>query len=165
MQDHYSKINNITVFTDGSANYKNGLGGMAVYIIVNDEKEIFYNKGYSYTSVGRMELRAAITALQKISDKNSFVTLYSDSQYVVNCVKEGWLNKWNRTEFRGLKNVDLLKILFNELKKFRLTPTFKHVKGHTKNSDSLSLGNEIVDKLANYKNFEDRTYDGNNNIV
>jgi ribonuclease HI len=165
MQDHCSKINNIIVFTDGSANHKNRLGGMGVYIIIKDEIELFFNQGYSDTSVGRMELRAAITALQKILDKNSFVTLYSDSQYVVNCIKEGWINKWKRTNFRGLKNIDLLEILYHELLKFRLTPTFVHIKGHTKKEDPISLGNAIVDRLADYKNFENRIYDGNNNIV
>ncbi len=48
-----------------------------------------------------MELLAVIAALEALTKINLSITVYSDSQYVVKAVKEGWLNNWMRTDFQG----------------------------------------------------------------
>jgi len=158
----------IIVYTDGSANAKEGhvgyrLGGFGVYIKIFDEgqelKELFFNGGWSNTKTGRMELRAIITAFQKITDKMAQVFLYSDSMYAVNCVNENWLWQWEKNKWAGVANLDLMKIYLEEFRKFRYRPIISHIKGHTKNTDENSLGNAIADLLADYKQFTEYTPD------
>src|SRR5206468_5255310 len=50
------------------------------------------------------------------------VTIYSDSQYVINTVQKGWLKNWIRTDFAGgKKNKDLWKHYHELAKKFSIT--------------------------------------------
>lgn len=141
----------VYAYTDGSANVKNKLGGFGVYIIDSTGNEYFFSEGYENTKTGRMELRAVITALQKVN-KSEQLVIYSDSMYCVNCVREGWMWKWKRENFWGKKNVDLIKIYLEEYEKFKIPPMIKHIKGHTDFDDQYSIGNSIADKLADYRN-------------
>ena len=51
---------------------------------------------------------AVIAALEALTREGLTITIYSDSQYVVKAVKEGWLKKWIATNFAGgKKNKDL----------------------------------------------------------
>ena len=141
----------ITAYTDGSAIVSGEkLGGFGVYIIDENGQEYFFSEGYRNTKTGRMELMAVITALQKV-DKSKRLTIYSDSMYCVNCVEANWLWKWRRRLWMDIKNVDLVKKYLEEYEKFKFPPKLVHIKGHTKNDDIHSLGNAIVDKLADYK--------------
>jgi ribonuclease HI len=153
----------IIAYTDGSAVLKgkctcekedcpkcNQYGGYGVYII-DGEKEYMFKGGYKYTKTGRMELRAVITCLQKIKNKRRHVKIYSDSMYIVNAVNEGWLLKWERDLWQGRKNVDLIKQYLFEYRKFTYPPKLIHVKGHTGKEDENSLGNAVVDRLADYR--------------
>lgn len=158
----------IIVYTDGSANAKEGhpgymLGGFGIYmkIIDNDKliKEIFFHEGWSHTKTGRMELRAIITSLNKITDKLAQVFIYSDSQYAVNCVNQNWLWNWEKNRWAGVANIDLMKIYLEEFRKFRYRPIITHIKGHTKNEDENSIGNAIADALADYKQFKTHKQD------
>ena len=64
--------------------------------------------------------------------------LYSDSQYLVNAFRQGWLEKWKRNEWyrdakrkEKAKNVDLWKRLDEAMKPHKVT--FHWVKGHAEN--------------------------------
>lgn len=145
----------VTAYTDGSANWKNKLGGCGIYIKTEDS-EFYFNKGFSNTKTGRMELRAMIIALQKITDKSSIVTIYSDSQYAVKCISEERLWKWERFVWQGVANVDLLESLLFEVRKFRIRPKAIHIKGHQDNIENEHVfGNNCADILAGYKNFKE----------
>lgn len=144
----------IEVFTDGSANAnKNNLGyrkgGCAVVFTVNGEVKKTFNKGFFPTKTGRMELYAVLFALRMLA-KNQKAIILSDSMYCVNCFNKGWLVSWEKQCWPDrLKNIDLLKKLLNEYRKF--PPSYiklRHVKGH-----QGVIGNELADQLANYKNF------------
>ena len=75
---------------------------------------------------------AVIAGLQALKKDGMTVTVYSDSQYVVKAVEEGWLKNWIRTDFKGgKKNKDLWK-LFHGLAQ-RHTLKFVWVKGHADN--------------------------------
>lgn len=79
-----------------------------------------------------MELMAVIAALEALTKHNLSVTIYSDSQYVVKAVKEGWLKKWINTDFKGgKKNKDLWKRFHQLSQKHNLQ--FVWVKGHADN--------------------------------
>ncbi len=79
-----------------------------------------------------MELMAVIAGLKALKKEGLSVTVYSDSQYVVKAVKEGWLENWIKTNFKGgKKNPDLWKEFYLLSKKFNLQ--FVWVKGHADN--------------------------------
>lgn len=79
-----------------------------------------------------MELLAVIAGLETIKKDDLPITVYSDSQYVVNSVEKGWLKTWIKTDFAGgKKNKDLWK-KYHELAK-NLSIKFVWVKGHANN--------------------------------
>lgn len=97
----------IKIYTDGSSRGNPGPGGLGVILLWNQHrKEIA--RGFRLTTNNRMELLAVITGLEAISKKELPVIIYSDSQYVVRAIEEGWLKKWIATDFKGgKKNRDL----------------------------------------------------------
>ena len=130
------------VFTDGSASVKDRTGGYAWLIVDGDLEELGGGSEVD-TTISRMELIAAISALQEIilweckghEDKGEgVVLLYSDSEYLV----KGFMDS---TRARN-KNVDLWDALDDAASYFELVH-MEHVKGHTGHVD-----NEAVDKLA-----------------
>lgn len=124
-------MENIILYTDGSSRGNPGPGGYgAILISGNHRKEL--SKGYRLTTNNRMELMAVIAGLQAIKKNELPVTVYSDSQYVVNSVEKGWLKTWIKTDFKGgKKNKDLWKH-YHELAK-NFTVKFVWVKGHANN--------------------------------
>ena len=150
-------MNKITAYTDGSAvlNYP-FKGGFGIYIKTST-KSFKIRKGYCNTKTGRMELRAVLTCLKSIKNKNSILTIYSDSMYVINTCNE-WIFKWENQGWFDKKNVDLLEQLIIEIRKFKKRPILKHIKGHqevSKNNPDIKNkhieGNCTADSLANYK--------------
>ncbi len=91
-----------------------------------------------------MELMAVIAGLKALKKHGLNVTIYSDSQYVVNAVEKGWLTNWLRTNFKGgKKNADLWKEYHKLAQKHHVR--FKWVKGHAENPfnnrcDELATG-------------------------
>lgn len=124
-------MNTIHIYTDGSSRGNPGSGGFGVLMIYNGHrKEI--SKGYRLTTNNRMELLAVITGLEAITRKEIPVIVYSDSQYVVRAIEEGWLNKWMKTGFKGgKKNQDLWTRYFRLAKNMNIK--LKWVKGHANN--------------------------------
>ncbi len=121
----------IKIYTDGASRGNPGRGGYgAVLIWGNIKKEL--SKGYRFTTNNRMELMAVIAALEALKKNNLNIVIYSDSNYVVKAIMEGWLNKWIKTNFKGnIKNRDLWE-RYNQLSKNHHIH-FKWVKGHAEN--------------------------------
>jgi len=123
-------MSQLTIYTDGSARGNPGPGGYgAVLHWGNTIKEI--SQGYKHTTNNRMELMAAIAALQLLKRDNLDITIYSDSAYVVNTVEKGWLFNWAKTGYKGKKNADLWAQFLELYKKNRIR--FVWVKGHADN--------------------------------
>lgn len=121
----------ITIYTDGSSRGNPGPGGYGVILIWNHHRKEL-SQGYKLTTNNRMELMAVIAGLEAIKKNEHPVTVYSDSQYVVNAVEKGWLKNWIKTDFKGgKKNVDLWKHYYQLSKKFSIK--FVWVKGHANN--------------------------------
>jgi ribonuclease HI len=96
----------------------------------NKRKEL--SQGFRKTTNNRMELMAVIAGLEAMKKQGLRITIYSDSQYVVKAVKEGWLNKWLATNFaKGKKNKDLWVKFYNLSTQHTLQ--FVWVKGHADN--------------------------------
>ena len=76
-----------------------------------------------------MELLAVIKALEALNRDGLTITVFSDSQYVVKAVTEGWLKNWLATNFKGgKKNKDLWRRYAELAAKHNIT--FKWVRGH-----------------------------------
>lgn len=149
----------LTIFIDGSCYWKIRKGGCGIYI-QHKEEEYFLQKGYSNTTISRCELRAFLIAIESLSETQPMnVTIWSDSQYVVEGMKK--LFQYIQDDWEGCSNVDLWKKVVEELnkrKKMRLRLNWH--KGHDKDlSDPIVYGNAVADVLANYKNFIDYEQD------
>lgn len=80
-----------------------------------------------------MELMAVIAGLEALKKKGLHITIYSDSQYIVKALNEGWLNKWMATNFSGgKKNKDLWVRFYNLYQQHKIK--FVWVKGHANNA-------------------------------
>ena len=120
----------ITIYTDGSARGNPGAGGFgSVLISGNRRKEI--SGGFKFTTNNRMELMGVICALECLKTSGNNITIYSDSQYVVNSVTKGWVFNWIRTNKKDAKNMDLWKRFVSLYKLNKIN--FVWVKGHADN--------------------------------
>jgi ribonuclease HI len=121
----------IQLYTDGASRGNPGRGGYgAVLLFGHHRKEL--SQGYRLTTNNRMELLAVIAGLEAIKKNELPITVFSDSQYVVNAVEKGWLKNWIKTDFKGgKKNKDLWKHYHELAKKF--TIRFVWVRGHSDN--------------------------------
>ena len=139
----------VDIFTDGSARGNPGPGGYGAVMRFVDgagkvhEKEL--SQGYEHTTNNRMELMAVIAGLEALK-RPCDVTLYSDSQYVVNAFNQhwvdGWLKRgWKNSQKQPVKNDDLWKRLLAAKKPHRVE--FVWVKGHAGHPE-----NERCDELA-----------------
>ena len=94
------------------------------------QKEI--SAGYRLTTNNRMELMAVIAGLEALKKDRLDIVIYSDSQYVVKAVEEGWLKNWIATNFKGGKKNKDLWLRFAELAT-RNRIKFVWVRGHADN--------------------------------
>jgi len=147
-------VNNISLYTDGASRGNPGPGGYGVVLLWGQHRKEL-SQGYKRTTNNRMELLAVIEGLKTIKKKEIPVTVYSDSQYVVNAVEKGWLTTWIRTNFKGgKKNPDLWRAYYELAKDFKIKMVW--VKGHANNPynnrcDELATaaadgGNLLVDE-------------------
>lgn len=130
----------INIYTDGAAQGNPGPGGYGVILQYGSHvKEL--SEGYRLTTNNRMELLAVIKGLEAIKKEGIPVVIYSDSQYVVKAIEQGWLWNWERKNFKGKKNADLWQRYIPLHKKFE--PRFKWIRGHAGHPE-----NERCDYLA-----------------
>lgn len=131
----------ITIYTDGACRGNPGPGGYGCILRYTGPDGRVYEKelsgGFVNTTNNRMEILAAVAALEALK-KPCQVTLYSDSQYLVNAFRQGWLEKWKRNDWyrdakhkEKAKNVDLWKRLDQAMKPHQVQ--FRWVKGHAEN--------------------------------
>ena len=121
----------IVMYTDGAARGNPGPGGYGVVLIYGSHKKEL-SKGYKRTTNNRMELMAVIAGLEALKKEGLDITIYSDSQYIVKAIEEGWLEKWVKTDFKGgKKNKDLWLHYYELSKKHKIR--FVWVRGHAEN--------------------------------
>lgn len=130
----------VTIYTDGACSGNPGPGGYGVVLISGSlRKEL--SGGFRLTTNNRMELLAAITGLEALKLDGLRVLLYTDSQYLVNAVNNGWLFNWEKKRFAKKKNPDLWIRFLDVYRRQRVTLAW--VKGHNNN-----IENERCDTLA-----------------
>src|ERR1700761_5243614 len=106
----------LIMYTDGAARGNPGPGGYGTILFWGGHlKEL--SGGYRRTTNNRMELMAVIAGLEALKKDELTITIYSDSQYVVKAVEQGWLKNWVATDFKGGKKNKDLWLHFHELAK------------------------------------------------
>ncbi len=133
-------------YTDGGCRGNPGIGAWG-YLLIDPETghALEAADGENHTTNNRMEMGAAIAALQCLKQPNTTIKIFSDSKYLIDCCTQwmpGWKGKGWKKKGGELKNVDLLKQLDELLSQHQVT--WQWVKGH-----GGDPGNEHVDQLAN----------------
>ena len=135
-------------YTDGACSGNPGPGGWGVLMIARDGgvvvKERTLSGGESLTTNNRMELMAAIAALEALSRESELI-IVTDSAYVKNGITE-WMDNWKRKGWRTaggppVKNVDLWQRL--DTARLRHQVEWRWIKGHAGHAE-----NERADELA-----------------
>ena len=138
-----SSLPSVIIHTDGACSGNPGPGGWGAILKFGDvEKEM--KGGEAHTTNNRMELMAAISALEALK-KPCTVDLYTDSQYVRQGIT-GWIHGWKKNGWRTadkkpVKNVELWQRLDAALKAAQVR--WHWVKGHAGHDE-----NERADQLA-----------------
>ena len=137
-------IKEVDIYTDGACINNPGPGGYGVVLLYNQHRKEL-SGGFRLTTNNRMEMMAAIVGLAALKTRCA-VTLYTDSQYLVNAVMQGWAKKWQangwkRNKRDPAKNPDLWEQLLNLCANHDVR--FVWVKGHAGIPE-----NECCDRLA-----------------
>ncbi|MCX6040394.1 MAG: hypothetical protein NTV69_04565 [Caldilinea sp.] len=82
----------VIIYTDGGCDPNPGPGGYGVVLLYGPHRKELAN-GYRRTTNNRMELMAAIAGLELLKTPCE-VTLFSDSEYLVNAMRKGWASRW-----------------------------------------------------------------------
>lgn len=141
-------MENLVIYTDGGCSGNPGPGGWGT-VIIDGENLTKLSGGKKQTTNNRMELSAAINALEAVVKNTEWrsrhVEVYSDSQYVKNGITS-WIKNWKKNGWKTaakkpVLNQDLwiaLDTLYNQL-----DIEWKWVKGHA----GVEY-NEICDQLC-----------------
>lgn len=132
------------IFTDGASSGNPGPGGWGAIILRPDGWVKELGGGASMTTNNRMEMTAAIEAIETLNESEP-ITLLTDSMYLIKGITE-WLESWRRrnwtsTQGEPIANVDLWQELAQIVEGRNIH--WQHVRGH-----SGIPGNERADEIA-----------------
>lgn len=138
------KIPEVEIYTDGGCINNPGPGGYGVVLLYgNHRKEL--SGGFRLTTNNRMEILAAVKGLEALKEPCR-VTIFSDSQYLVNAIEKGWASRWRSKGWRRNRkekalNPDLWERLLRLCERHEVR--FRWIRGH-----AGTEGNERADQLA-----------------
>lgn len=153
----------MNIFTDGAcknnARYDGiaeGNGGWAYVVLTQapgkdmeiDQKSSGYKKG---TTNQEMEIQAVAEAFESLKKVSEPINLYSDSAYVINCLKDRWFDKWKsngwlNSKMQPVKNRDTWERLIDSIQKYNVT--FYHI---NRNSSKFIRVVDVMAKEASGK--------------
>ncbi len=131
------------IYTDGACAGNPGPGGWGAILISGEHRKELHG-GEAATTNNRMELMAAIAALEALK-RPSRVDLHTDSEYVRNGITSwihGWKKRgWKTADKKPVKNVELWQRLDEARNRHEVT--WHWVRGH-----AGDVENERADELA-----------------
>jgi ribonuclease HI len=137
------RLNHVVIYTDGACLGNPGPGGYGVVLLHGKDRKEF-SRGFRLTTNNRMEMLACIVGLQTLTEPYA-VTLYSDSQYVINSMTKGWAKRWKKNKWKrngeNVPNADLWEKMLDLCDRNQVK--FNWVRGHSGNKE-----NERCDQLA-----------------
>ena len=139
------RVPQVTMYTDGACIGNPGPGGYGV-ILESGAHQRELSAGYHMTTNIRMEILAVIAGLEALRKVPSAVTVYSDSQYLVNAMSKGWAerwraNGWKRADGKAALNADLWSRLLDLCEQHYVV--FEWIRGHAGHPQ-----NERCDRLS-----------------
>ena len=149
------KLKHVDIFTDGACSGNPGPGGWGSILRYGAfEKEI--SGGSAQTTNNRMEVTAVIEALRLLKEPCS-VTLYTDSQYVVNGVTKGWAeswraNGWRKADKKPALNPELWETLLELLETHEVE--FVWLRGHAGHPENERCDQMAVEQSRKYRGDE-----------
>jgi ribonuclease HI len=138
------ELKKVSIYTDGACDPNPGPGGYGVVLICDGyHKEL--SGGYQKTTNNRMEIMAVIVGLRALKQRCR-VTVFSDSQYLVRAMNDGWAKRWQRQGWMKSRKApaaspDLWRTLLELCEQHIVA--FEWVRGHAGNAN-----NERCDQLA-----------------
>jgi ribonuclease HI len=136
-------LKHVVIYTDGACIGNPGPGGYGV-VMLHDKHRKEFSRGFRLTTNNRMEILACIVGLRALKEPCA-VTLYSDSQYVINSMSKGWARRWRKNNWKRddqpVPNADLWRQMLDLCDKHKVR--FNWVRGHAGNKE-----NERCDQLA-----------------
>jgi ribonuclease HI len=140
-----AKGNVVVIYTDGACSGNPGPGGWGAVLRYGAHVKEIYDGEPADTTNNRMELMAAIRALESLT-RPAVVQLHTDSSYLRNGIMS-WLPKWKlngwiTADKKPVKNADLWMRLDAAIERHEVE--WLWVKGHAGDP-----GNERADELAN----------------
>ncbi len=125
----------VEIHTDGSSLGNPGPGGIGI-VMQSGSKKKEISEGYRLTTNNRMELLAAIKALEAMKSDKYKIVLRTDSKYLADAVEKGWARKWEANGWKRNKkdkalNPDLWERLLDLLDEYDVD--FRWVKAHAGN--------------------------------
>lgn len=130
-------------YTDGSCLGNPGPGGWGVRVLYPDDTVQEFGAAAGHTTNNRMELHAAIAALEKLRDYQQ-VTIATDSRYVIDGLTR-WLPNWRRRDWVTASGTPVKnREVWQRLAQLNHAGVrWRHVRGH-----SGDPNNERVDDIA-----------------
>ena len=142
----------IMMYTDGACSGNPGAGGYGCILVYNGKEKII-SGGEGDTTNNRMELTAVIKGLEALKEPCS-VTVTSDSKYVIDSVKLGWVygwkkKGWKKSDGKPALNVDLWEQLLPLLERHDVT--FEWIKGHNGHPYNERCDTLAVEEVERHK--------------
>ena len=138
----------IEIYTDGACSGNPGPGGWG-FVIIDGEDIKSYSGSEDSTTNNRMELTAAIKAIELVNE-NQAIILHTDSTYVQKGITE-WIINWKKNDWiSSTKKPVANKDLWMKLDEYNLSRDIKWtwVKAHQSCDSNDSIYNNMADKLA-----------------
>ena len=125
----------INIYTDGACagnQFDENVGGWGAILEYGKYKKELHG-GEGNTTNNRMELTALIEGLAALTKKDYEVNVFSDSSYLIDCLRSRWYEKWQKNGWKTaakkpVGNRDLWEKLLAFLPEYKFR--FYLVKGH-----------------------------------
>ena len=142
----------LTIYTDGACSGNPGPGGWGAVLTYGEYKKEL-SGAESKTTNNRMELQAAISALEALKEPCR-IKLHTDSAYLCNAFNNGWIYNWQRNGWKTsnkaeVENKDLWLKILALLKTHEVS--WVKVKGHANDAQNNRCDALARQAIANMK--------------
>ena len=139
---------NAIIFCDGATKGNPGPGGWGAIVVTLDGRVTELGGAAAHTTNNKMELTAAIRALEFIQDIDGPVAVYTDSTYVIKGIRE-WIWAWRRRGWKTAEGKDVLnRDLWEQLSSLVEARGKGGIGWHYVRGHQGICGNERVDEIA-----------------
>lgn len=141
----------VNIYTDGACSGNPGVGGYGAILEYNGHEKVL-SEGFEDTTNNRMELLAAIVALETLNEPCN-VNLCSDSKYLCDSILKGWVfdwksKNWKKSDGKQALNIDLWERMLVQLSRHKVNINWvKGHNGHPQNERCDSLAVDAIKKI------------------